>query len=516
MCFNEIKKICEEHLKKKLKESKDKLELKGYLLEIVVFICGAVVMIFELTGSRILAPYLGNSIFVWSSLIGVILGSLSFGYWYGGKLADKKASLKTFSLIILLSALTLLITTLIKDGVLNLILNITNKTSINLKWSSLIVVIILFTLPSALLGMVSPYAVKLKLKSLKTSGRAVGNLYAISTLGSIVGTFLAGFWLIPLVGSTKILYIQVLLLIVAASLVYVKKIFYLNISLFIIAMFFTVSAFSKSYLDFDTQYHRVWVEMARDKRNNEKMLIMRTGYLDSSSMYVNSDELAAEYTKYFNLAKHFNPKFKKTLMIGGAAYSYPKYYLKNFPDKYIDVVEIDPGLTALAKKYFKLKSSKYLKIYHEDGRVFLNRTSKKYDVVMNDVFKSYYSLPFHLTTVEAVEKIYNALNDNGVLISNVISCLEGEKSKFLRAEYATYKKVFPQVYLFPVYYPDNGEEVQNIIMVALKSSQKPEFKDDDPVINGYLKHLWKKKITIDVPILTDEYAPVDYYNSKII
>jgi len=92
----------------------------------------------------------------------------------------------------------------------------------------------------------------------------------------------------------------------------------------------------------------------------------------------------------------------------------------------------------------------------------------------------------------------------------------GENGKFLKAEYATYKAIFPQVYLFPVSNSDDGEMLQNVMIVALKSNEKPIFENDDPVLNEYLKHLWKEEVEIDVPILTDDYAPVDHYNSKMI
>jgi len=235
-----------------------------------------------------------------------------------------------------------------------------------------------------------------------------------------------------------------------------------------------------------------------------------------SSMFLDSDELVSEYTKYYHLAKHFNPNFKKTLMLGGAGYSYPKDFLHKYPGATIDVVEIDPKVTELAKKYFRLEESPRLTIYHEDGRVFLNKTQEKYDVIFGDAFSSHYSLPYQLTTKEAVQKKYNILNDDGMVILNLISAIEGEKGKFLRAEYATYKSLFPQVYLFPVTYSLYGNIVQNIILVALKSEKEQTLHDSDPKLDEYLLHLWKKTVDADMPILTDDFAPVDYYINKTI
>lgn len=493
----------------------EQTEMK-YILEIAVFICGAVVMAFELTGSRIVAPYLGTSIYVWSSLIGVILGSLSFGYWYGGKLADKKPAYSSLSIIIFIAAILLGFTTLIKDNLIDFLMTILNKTSVNFQWSSLIIIIIIFTLPSILLGMVSPYAVKLKIHDIKSSGRTVGNLFAISTLGSIAGTFLTGFLLIPLVGSTKILFILTITLFIISIFLYIRKHLIPKMILIFVVLILNLVPKEKNYIDIDTMYNRVWVHNAKDIKSGKKLKVMRIGYTNSSSMFQHNDELVIEYTKYYSLIKHLNPDFTSSLMIGGAAYSYPKYYLKKFPGKLLDVVEIDPELTVLAKKYFRLKDNPRLKIFHEDGRMFLNRTQKKYDAYLCDVLSSNYSFPFQLTTLESVQKMYNILNNNGVAIANIISSIEGEKGKFLRAEYATYKKVFPQVYLFPVSYPDNGEMLQNVMIVALKSDTIPSFESNDAELDKFLQHKWSKSVTEDMPVLTDDHAPVDYYISNLL
>ncbi|PIP27787.1 MAG: hypothetical protein COX30_00015 [Candidatus Moranbacteria bacterium CG23_combo_of_CG06-09_8_20_14_all_39_10] len=202
-------------------------------------------------------------------------------------------------------------------------------------------------------------------------------------------------------------------------------------------------------------------------------------------------------------------------MLGGAGYSYPKNFLLKYPEAKMDIVEIDPMVTELAKKYFKLTDDSRLTIYHEDGRVYLNKTQERYDVIFGDAFSSRYSLPYQLTTREAVQKKYDILNNGGVVILNIISAIEGEKGKFLRAEYATYKNIFPEVYLFPVTDKKDASRVQNLILVAIKSKKDPSVISVDQELNEFLQHLWRKKISTDVPILTDDYVPVDYYMSKV-
>jgi spermidine synthase len=201
-------------------------------------------------------------------------------------------------------------------------------------------------------------------------------------------------------------------------------------------------------------------------------------------------------------------------MLGGCAYSYPKDFLKRFPNAHMDVVEIDPVMTELAKKYFRLKEDARLTTYHEDARRFLNRSDKTYDVIYGDAFNSISSVPFQLTTKEAIQREYDLLNDGGVVLANLISSIDGTSGKFLRAEYATYRSIFPQVYLFPVAFPENGARVQNILLVAIKSDVSPLFESKDSELAEYLKHRWQKEVKNDLPILTDDYAPVDYYKRE--
>lgn len=395
------------------------MNYKKYLLEITIFFSGAVVMIFELAGSRILGPYFGTSVFVWTSLIGIILASLSLGYYIGGVISDIEASIKKLSLIFFLSSLLVLVTIFFKD----ILLSFLQGSGLGVKAGSLLAAFILFSPASIFLGIITPYAVKLKLKNLEKSGTTVGILYAISTMGSIFGTFLAGFYLIPNFGVTNILFILVFALMIISFLLSLKyfikkKFFVLLLVLALWGLHFSDSgALEKNnYYKYDTLYNHVEVYDFLDRGNKEPARILRINNSYSSAMFLEKDDLVFEYTKYYNLAEHFIPNFKNALMIGGAAYSYPKEFLRRYEEAKLDVVEIDPKLTEIAKKHFNLKDDNRLNIIHEDGRTFLNRSNKKYDVIYGDAFKSQNSLPFHLTTKEAVEKKYDMLNSDGVVI----------------------------------------------------------------------------------------------------
>ena len=483
----------------------------------IVFLSGATVMILEIVGSRVLAPYVGTSTFVWTSIIGIILGSLSLGYWLGGKIADKNPNFKTLSEILFTGALLITLIALFKEDVLQIIQ--ANISSIRL--NSFVSSIILFTLPSIVLGMVSPYAVRLKMKSISSSGRTVGNLYALSTMGSIVGTFLAGFYLLAIFGNTKILFFLTIVLLFMSVITFVKNftkgkivITILVIGYAVFGNFQTLNLAIGEVVDIDTDYNRIWIYEGEDYYTKEPVRNLKINSNNSSSMFLEDqkkNELVYPYTKFYRLAEHFYPNLKSGLMIGGAAYSYPKDFLTNFPEATLDVVEIDPALTEIAKKYFNLEENDKLTVYHEDGRTFLNNSEKKYDVIFGDAFSGGYSIPYHLTTIEAVQKIHDNLTKNGVALINIISSIEGDYGKFFRAEYYTYKEMFPQVYAFPVHSPANPDLLQNIMLVALKSEETPKFTNKNDELNSYLQNLYTEDITNDLPILTDEFAPVDQY-----
>ncbi len=492
--------------------------LRKYILEFIVFISGAVVMIYELVGARLISPYVGTSIYVWTSLIGVILGSLSLGYHVGGKLADKKTGWHLFSAIIFSAGIFISITVFTK----NIILDSIESFNLHSEYTALIASLFLFSPASVLLGMITPYSVKLRMTNLENSASTVGNLYAVSTIGSIAGTFTAGFFLIPFFGTTKLLlFLSITLL--ALSILACHKM-YPKPKIILIVLFSSLTLFEptkyilekKDVIEIDTPYNKVWIKYAFEPKSKNVAVFLSTDvFAFQSAMFLHDDELVFEYTKYFRLAKHFNLNIRRALMIGGCGYSYPKDFLNKFPGATMDVVEIDPGMTRIAQKYFNLTHNNRLNIYHEDARVFLNKTENKYDVIFGDAFNASFSVPYQLSTKEAIEKMYKALNNDGLVIQNIDSAIDGQKGEFLRAEIATYKQYFPHVYVFKVYNEDS-HEAQTIILIALKNSKTPAFESDDKELSAYLQTLWKKEIPMDMPVITDEYAPVEYYRYRSI
>jgi len=490
------------------------------MLEYIVFTTGAVVMIFELVGARILGPYVGTSTYAWTSIIGVVLASLSAGYYFGGRLADKRPYPEPLLYSVVFAAIAIAYCALFKDAIA-LPLSVVGMP---VEMKSVLMSFVLFAPASFFLGMVSPYAVRLKMSVVEKAGSTSGNLYALSTAGSIFGTFLAGFYIIPQFGSTHTLFALSLVLAVVSLPLYVLRPyrFFATIHLLYGILFVSVWVgwmgmvqLTHAFLvaDRDTEYNRIWVYNAEDPRTEKPMLALATDpYGTQAGMFSDGDpELVFSYTKFYRLYEHFVPHPKDALMIGGCAYTYPRDFLRTAPQAYLDVVEIDPGMTKVAEDFFGLTPMERLRIIHEDGRVYLNQVTKKYDVIFGDAFNSASSVPFQLTTVEAVRRQYESVREGGIVMVNIISALEGEKSAFAKAEYATYKAVFPQVFLFAVQGAGMKRDLnQNIMLVAVKSDAKMSLSSDDEEMQDYLSRL----TTIeegDARVLTDDFAPVEYY-----
>ena len=495
--------------------------VKRYVLELTVFVCGAVVMVYEIIGSRLVSPFIGTSTYVWTSLIGVILVSLSLGYWLGGKVADRSPEVKILAIVVFIAAGLVSMTILIKDLVLAAIAS----TPTGLEVKSIFAAILLFAPASVALGFVTPLAIRLKMTAIKDSGSTVGRLYALSTIGSIAGTFAAGFVLVPFVGSTRTLYLIAGVLFLISLLLAPFALSRTTFSVLIVFALGIMGTELTSYYqlrtagmrDIDTEYSRVQIFQTTDTRTGRPMRAMMTDpHFVQSVIYLDGEDLFARYTHFYHLLRHLRPGFQNSLMIGGAGYSFPQDYLRNYPEATIDVVEIDPAMTDIAREHFRLRENARLKIFHEDGRVFLNRAATgSYDAVLMDAFGSLFSVPHHLTTVEAVRQIERVLDPEGVVILNIGSALTGDSSRFLRAELATYKSVFPVVHVFKVNLDYTDERTQNVMIVACKTecSIAPNGVPVDSEISRLLSHRYAAEIQLGVPVLTDDLSPVEYYNS---
>lgn len=491
------------------------------MLEVVSFICGAGVMVLEMAGARLLAPYLGTSIVVWTAMIGVVLASLSLGYWLGGKAGDKNPSARKLGLIIASGAAFVLLAALAQKPLLAVI----GGARMPLQISAVVAAVTLFTIPCVFLGMVSPYIIQVRLLDYKDKSRSstvIGRFYALSTVGSIAGTFLGGYILISWFGTRSILYAVAATLALAAALVMprgrkVPAVLVLGACAALggYAAFSVKESLATTGLDRDTRYNHIQIREGMLEGHHVRYLVTDPGSAQSGMRVDDPEHLLFDYTRYYAIGWHILPDAGEFLMLGGGGYSVPKHLLSAKPRATVDVVEIDPGITEAAREFFGLKDNDRMRIFHEDARVFLNRMvdggrAGTYDMILGDTFTSNYNIPFHLGTVECAEKIKTLLRDDGVFVCNIISAVTGEEGQVLRAIRAAFAEVFPQTHVFPVSAPHQPSMAQNVMLVALKTPKAIPLAWD-PSMQAMLAKEWKQPLEKDVVALTDEYAPVERY-----
>ena len=493
-------------------------------LQITSFFSGAATMLLEMTGSRMVAPFFGTSLIVWTALIGIIMTSLCLGNWIGGSVADKRPEGKLLGRILMFAAIIVAITAYLS----NYILTSLQGLSLNLYMASVCAALSIFAPASILLGMVSPFVARLAMQNVDSSGAVVGRLSALNSAGSILGTFMGGFVLISLFPSGVIMMLIASVLALLSVLIYTgawRRI--ISIVIFAIIVGGSYSAYYDGLPytpvgeQIDTAYNHLSVVESTDTRNGRRVRILVTNPDSAQSlMYVDyPTELVADYTKFYDLAFHYKPDTKRVLMLGGGGYSVPRYMLENYKDISLDVVELDPGVTETAKKYFNLEESPNMRIFHEDARTFLNRAKRdgfeQYDAIFMDTFSSWIVIPFQLTTTETAERLRELLKPDGTLIVNIIASVYGPKSGVFHGIYKAFSNSFSTMMVFPANAPDPkyAYALQNIILVAMGDTASQISPTPDAKYAGLLANQWLEPFVPDpnVPAFTDAFAPVERY-----
>jgi spermidine synthase len=492
------------------------------LHNIVVFVSGAVLMALEIVGSRVLAPYFGSSIFVWGSLISVVMAALSIGYYWGGWMSAREPSYGKLLTLLAIPGILIFFLPFLYPSVNEWIASHDFGTRLN----PLIACSALFLLPGVFLGTISPYVIRLAATRLQTVGSTAGTLYAISTCGSIFGTLLTAFYLIPVLGVSNIIHALGITL-VCLSLVVVPLLRLQRISLgravaAVSVLLGSVNmwapiAWAKTILQKDTFYHRIRIE-----EDDEARYLYFDRTLQSAMTLKDPAALRLLYSRYTSIGFTFRPDAKKMLIIGLGGGSIPKKLNKELPNMEIDAVEIDPEVVKMAKDHFNVKEGKNLRIHAQDGRLFLSRTQTQYDIILLDAYFTD-SMPFHLATKEFFELAQRKLTPNGIIVANLISAVTGPSGKIARSFVRTQRQVFPQTYIFAARRPDHVslDTIQNVIVIATRDKQRVDIKEivkrakdldkglfPDPTQDIAVAY-FDKLLPEDVPILTDDYAPTD-------
>lgn len=500
-----------------------------------VFFSSACIMILEIVAGRLIARYLGSSLYTWTSVIGVVLAGIAIGNYSGGRIADRFNATKALSVLFAISSAACVLVVISN--------NLVGQWIWLWKFSWPVRVFthvsLVFFIPSMLLGTISPIVAKMALDRGLATGRTVGDIYAAGAAGSIVGTFLAGFYLIAMMGTIAIVWSIAAALLLMAILYRVRFwALYVWAAIFVAlaTMWMAPADWVKSVGAFvslrekpdpsilyedESQYCYIAVRQL-SKTPDRRQFIQDNSKNQSIVVMDNIRDLQCVYARIYAALTHLLNEGKEklsTLTIGGGGHVYPRYILECWPGSRVDVAEIDPAVTDAAIRAFGLSADSSINVVNMDARNYLNDLLRKkgeggpvqrYDFVYGDAFSDY-AIPYHLTTKEFSDNIANVLNDDGVYMLNVIDVYDS--GRFLGAVVGTFQKTFPYVYVLAS--AVSRDTAGNFVVVGAKQKINLEGLSQHEAVRGLalwvltdseIEQLKEKASGI---VLTDDYAPVE-------
>lgn len=490
--------------------------LKNYLY-LTAAVCGAAILIVEILGAKMLAPFFGTSHFVWTAQIGVTLVSLAAGYYVGGKVADSKPEPSLLYLFILFAALYLCLTVPLCRPVAYQCLKF------KLAGGSLLASLFLFFLPLMLLAMVAPFIVKLLTSSVHVVGGQVGRLSAISTLGSVGGTLLIGYVLIPHLPNSITMVITAICLMIIVAIYYFKwhsgKKAIGGVAAAIIGGL--IIGYSGILNESNLEYEGMEELEHRNSHFGLMQVLQSTNqfrryYLNdflTQNIYDPSSKRSVAMFTYMlhGLARAYTEKITDVLCIGLGVGIVPMEFSKE--GARVDVVEINPHVVPIAERHFDLKPER-LNIFICDGRYYLNQCDKQYDAIILDAFLGD-SSPSHLMTKEAFESMRRLLRPGGALVINSFGDLEPGRDYFTASLQKTLKTVFKSVKIHTAH-------TGNIFFVAsdrenLEFINKPDLSNVHPAAQFNVEIAFNTIVEANPShgrVLTDDFNPVEYYDAE--
>jgi spermidine synthase len=478
---------------------------------VVVFVVGSASLGSEIAAARLLAPYFGASTTVWANTIATVLVALSIGYWLGGRLADRHPLHRHMCALVLGAAVGLAAVPFVARPFLDAAVSALSSISAGAFLGSLLGVLVLVAGPVLLLGAVAPYAIRLSLREVATSGSVAGRLYAISTAGSLVGTFMAALVLIPFAGTRRTFLVFAFCLALVAALGMRRR--WLLVPLALAGLIALppgsikpdVAVGGRVVYEADTQYQYARVV---EQPDGTRSLELNEG-LARHSLYRPGSWLTGDYWDGFLV----DPRAvlpappRRLAVLGNAAGTTARGYGHYFPRTAIDAVEIDPKVTEIGRRWFDMHAP-HLRTFAEDARPFLRRAAgARYDAIFVDAYRQPY-IPFYLTTAEFFRLCRSRLAPGGVVVINV-GHPRGD-SRLERDLSATLRVSFPSVLRDPI------EPTNTLLIAATAPASAGTLRAQSAALPPDLRPLAlgaAARIEPRLPggdVFTDDRAPVEW------
>jgi len=502
------------------------VKAKRFFLPITVFVAGMTSLGVELSAARLLDPFFGSSLIIWAVLIGTVLLYLTAGYYIGGKWADRRPYYRVLYQITAWSAFLIGLVPLVARPVLLWSAKGFAQYNAGILAGSLLGTVALFSLPVTLLGCVSPFAIRLSMEgeSVGAAGNVAGRLYALSTVGSLVGTFLPVLVLIPNIGTRNtFIFLSFTLLTVSLAGLFAalraRAWPYLLLPAVLIALLLLfpgggIRPVQYGELLYETESAYNYIQVVRV--GDEVQLLLDEGQ-GVHSLYIPNTVLVEGVWDYFLIAPFFNnPPYTadqvgSLALLGSAAGTIAKQYTAVYGSIPIDGAEIDPEIIRVGREYFDMNEPN-LNAVAQDARFLLTHSDAKYDVIAIDAYRPPY-IPFHLTTREFFALAREHLTEEGVVVINAGRTLTDWS--LVEALASTLKAGFPSVYLLDTARP--GQDLVNVLVIATKQPTRLENLSanaalmTDPVLQQMAAASIPRVQAFTTPtvVFTDDKAPVE-------
>ncbi len=504
--------------------------IKRYLY-FAVFISGMTTLAIELSASRLLGSVFGTSNLVWASIIGLILIYLTVGYFIGGRWADRSPFPATMYTILAWGAFTAGIVPLISRPVLRMAADAFDQLEVGILFGSFTAVLILFILPVTLLGTISPFAIRLAISDPREAGQVSGKIYAISTLGSFLGTFLPVLLLIPTIGTTMtFLVFSGFLLLVALIGLWLtegwRKVLTLSwmpVVLIVLAYIWAarpIKTTAGQIYETESAYNYIQVL----EENGYRMLRLNEGQ-GIHSMWSPTQIGFSGPWEQFLAAPFFNPgpygpeNVKSMAIVGLAAGTLARQATAVFGPVPIDGYEIDPAIIAVGRKYFDMNEPN-LNAIAQDGRWGLEHSNRRYTVIGVDAYRPPY-IPWHLTTQEFFQVVHDHLTADGTVVINV-GRAPGDR-RLIDGLVGTMRTVFPSIYVMDVpdtfnsiiyatVQPTKMENLYNNLLYLLSQ------KNVHPLLLDAIQRVvvYQQPTPDSQVVFTDDRAPIEWITNNMV
>ncbi|MHB8087165.1 MAG: spermidine synthase [Anaerolineaceae bacterium] len=500
-------------------------------LYVIVFVSGLVSLAVEFATSRLLGNYFGTSNLVWASIVGLILIYLTAGYFIGGAWADKSPKHETLYKILSWAALAVGLIPLASRPILRLASNAFDELQLGALLGSFVVVMVLFVIPVTLIGTASPFAIRLAITDTQQAGKISGRIYAISTLGSFLGTFVPTLLLIPTIGTYRTFLVLASLLMLFSFIGLTltsgwrKLIPYLWMPLVIVALFiWGVPGTDKTTkgLVYETESSYNYIQVLEE--NDLFMLRLNEGQgahsvYKADQLYFNGPWEQVVAAPFFNSAPVAPDQITDIAIIGLAAGTTARDAAMVFPNAVIDGIEIDPKIVEVGREYFDMNDPN-LNVIIQDGRWGIKNSTKKYDIISVDAYRPPY-IPWHLTTQEFFQILKDHLKEDGVMVINIGRVIEDRR--LIDSLYATIHTVFPTLYV-----TDLSGSFNSILFATNTETNLQNFLDnyvmlnEDQESNQYVLGVMATTYAglQDAPatgiVFTDDLAPIEGITNSMI